>query len=104
MSGDTYNAKRHVDEVAAMATKIVPITELRRNTSRVVRAVKVDGDVVHITRNGRPAAVILDCERYQTLLDSLEDLSDLIELIVEVDEPARSYEEFLADVATADVG
>lgn len=37
-----------------MTVKIVPITDLRRRTADVVRAVQESGDAVYITRHGRP--------------------------------------------------
>ncbi len=51
-----------------MSTKILPVTDLRRRTSAVIRGVQEDGDVVYITQHGRPAAVILDYEQYETLV------------------------------------
>lgn len=51
-----------------MSTKIMPVTDLRRQTSAVIRGVQEDGDVIYITQHGRPAAVLVDYERYEGLL------------------------------------
>lgn len=51
-----------------MNTKIMPVTDLRRDTSAVIRSIREDGDVVYITQHGRPAAVMLDYEQYEALL------------------------------------
>jgi prevent-host-death family protein len=51
-----------------MSTKIMPVSDLRRQTSAVLRRVREKGDVVYITQHGRPAAVLLDYEQYQALL------------------------------------
>ena len=51
-----------------MSTKIMPVTDLRRETSAVLRGVQEEGDVVYITQHGRPAAVLLDYERYEALV------------------------------------
>lgn len=52
-----------------MSTKIMPVTDLRRQTSAVIRGVQKDGDVVYITQHGRPTAVLIDYEQYETLIE-----------------------------------
>ena len=52
-----------------------------------------------VLRDGRPAAVILDIEEYQAMLEWLEDLDDL-EMIKEMREKFPSFrrlEDFLAE-------
>ena len=52
-----------------------------------------------VLRDGRPAAVILDIDEYQDMLERLEDLEDL-ELLKEMREKPlkfRKLEEFLAE-------
>lgn len=51
-----------------MSTKIMPVSDLRRQTGAVIRAIQEEGDVVYITQHGRPAVVLLDYERYEALL------------------------------------
>lgn len=51
-----------------MSTKIMPISDLRRETSAVLRKIQEDGDVVYITQHGRPAAVILDYKQYEAMV------------------------------------
>lgn len=85
-----------------MTTKIMPVTDLRRDTSRILQSVREDGDVVYITQHGRAAAVLLDYDQYQALLAQLEDLSDLAAIEEVASEPARSYEEFLAEMGGPD--
>ena len=43
-------------------------------------------------------------EDYETLIAQLEDLSDLVSLKAAVDEPARPYDEFLAELGPAGAG
>ena len=81
-----------------MTTKILPITDLRRDTSRIVQGVQEEGDVVYITQHGRAAVVIVDYEQYQALLAQLEDLSDLAAMEKASQEPRRSYEAFAAEM------
>ena len=52
-----------------------------------------------VLRDGRPAAVILDIDEYQDMLERLEDLDDL-EMLREMREKPlnfRKLEEFLAE-------
>lgn len=81
-----------------MSTKIVPISDLRRQASQIIERLTKDGDVVYITQHGRPAAVLVDFDRYEMLLAQLEDLADLASLDAAADEPERDYEAFLAEM------
>jgi prevent-host-death family protein len=83
----------------SMTTKIMPISDLRRNASNVLSAVREEGDVVYITQHGRPAAVLVDYERYEAMLTQLEDLADLAALDAAVGEPERDYGDFLAEMS-----
>ncbi|MCB0080929.1 MAG: type II toxin-antitoxin system Phd/YefM family antitoxin [Caldilineaceae bacterium] len=51
-----------------MSTKIMPVSDLRRQTSAVIRRIQEERDVVYITQHGRPTAVMLDYEAYEALL------------------------------------
>ena len=85
-----------------MATKIIPVSDLRRKTSDVIKAVQSGDRVVYITQHGRPAVVLVDYEHYEMLMAQLEDLSDLASLEAAADEPARPYDEFLAELDLPD--
>jgi prevent-host-death family protein len=54
----------------------MPISDLRRQASQVIKAIREEGDVVYITQHGRPAVVLVDYEQYEALMARLEDLSD----------------------------
>jgi prevent-host-death family protein len=84
-----------------MATKIIPVSDLRRKTSDVIRAVRSEGQVVYVTQHGRPAVVLVDYEDYEALMAQLEDLSDLASLEAAADEPVRPYKEFLAEKSSS---
>ena len=81
-----------------MATKIIPMSDLRRKTGDVIKMARREGHAVYVTQHGRPAVVVVDYEDYEALLAQLEDLSDLASLEAAVDEPARPYGEFLAEL------
>jgi prevent-host-death family protein len=80
-----------------MSVRIMPISDLRRRTRDVIEATQQEDDVVYITHHGRPAAVLINYERYEALMSHLEDLSDIASLQNAADEPSRPYDEFLAE-------
>lgn len=81
-----------------MSTKIMPISDLRRQTSQIIQTIRDGGDVVYITQHGRPTAVLVNYEAYETLLAQLEDLTDLVSLEAAETETDRDYEAFLAEM------
>jgi prevent-host-death family protein len=83
-----------------MAVKIMPVSDLRRKTRDVIEAARTGDGVVYITQHGRPAVVLIDYERYETLMERLEDLSDMASLRQAINEPGRPYEEFLSELTT----
>jgi antitoxin YefM len=56
--------------------KIVPFTEARSTLSELLDEVTDRQEHVVITRNGRPAAVVLSSEEYDALTETLEVLED----------------------------
>ena len=85
-----------------MATKIMPVSDLRRQTSSVIRTVREDNDVVYITQHGRPAAVLVDFEQYEAMLAQLEDAADMASRLDADDEPERDYGSFLTEMQGVD--
>ncbi len=57
-----------------MSTNIVPITDLRRQASSVINTLREGGDVVYVTQNGRPVAVLVNFEQYEALIAELQML------------------------------
>jgi len=55
-------------------SNLVPISEARARLSRLVREA-ADRDIV-LMNHGRPAAILISAERYESLLEELEDLRD----------------------------
>ena len=82
-----------------MATRTVSVSDLRRKTTGVVQMARREDETIYITQHGRPAAVLMSYDRYESLLSQLEDLSDLAALQAAADEPARPYEESLAEIS-----
>ena len=57
-------------------TKMLPISEVKTRLPELVRGVAERDDEVVITRNGRPAAIIVSLDEYEGLRETLEILSD----------------------------
>lgn len=55
----------------------VSITDLKQNTSNVVRKLKKDGKSVVVLQRSKIAAVLVDPQYFSILEESLEDLIDL---------------------------
>jgi prevent-host-death family protein len=77
----------------------VPISDLRRQASQVVRELREGGDAVYITQHGRPAAVLVDYEEYEALLAELESLKQSQSRVVYSVAEERSTFSALADMA-----
>lgn len=54
----------------------LPLAEVRANLSRIIDEAVQTHQRVEITRNGRRAAVILSADDYDSLLETLDILSD----------------------------
>jgi prevent-host-death family protein len=54
----------------------IPLTEAKKRLPKLVREVSEQGKVYSLTRRGRPAAVIISEEDYQSIRETLEVLSD----------------------------
>ena len=57
-------------------TKMLPISEVKTRLLELVRGVFERADEIVITRNGRPAAILVSLEEYEGLRETLEILSD----------------------------
>ena len=81
-----------------MGVRIMPISDLHRETEDVIDAVRHKGDTVYVTQLDRPIAVLVDYDRYEQLLEQLQDLSDQLSLEAADDEPTRPYSDFAAEM------
>ncbi len=59
-----------------MGVNIVPISDLRRQASKVINTLREGSDVAYITQHGRPAAVLVNFEQYEALLAQIEELKE----------------------------
>ena len=72
--------------------KIVPFTEARANLTELLDDVEDRQEHVLITRNGRPSAVMLSADEYESLEETLEILQDkdLMEALRESEDDVRA--------------
>ena len=57
-------------------TRTLPISEVKTQLPELVKGVEDRDDEVVITRNGRPAAILLSMDEYEGLQETLDILSD----------------------------
>lgn len=81
-----------------MTVTIVPVSDLRRDTARLLRHVEESDEPVYITQHGRPKAILLGYQVYERLMAQLEDLADLASIRARADEPVRPFAEFLQEI------
>ena len=55
---------------------MTPLTEARSRLSEIVDEVASTGSAVEISRHGRPVAVVIGYEEYESLLETLNILAD----------------------------
>jgi len=56
---------------------IQPVTEFRANAAQFIEQVRETGQPMILTQHGRSAAVLLDVEAYEALMDELALLRDV---------------------------
>jgi len=81
-----------------MSANIVPISDLRRQASRVVNTLREGSDVVYITQHGRPAAVLMNLGQFEAMEAELEAYRSEQRPIYTIAEPKGAFSA-LADMA-----
>ena len=56
--------------------RFIPITKAKNRLLDLIRDFQAKDDIVAITKNGVPAAVLLSVERFEGLLETIDILSD----------------------------
>lgn len=59
-----------------MGIRIVPASEVRDRMASVVKEITRDGEPCFITQYGKAKAVLLSIDRYEAMMDLLEDKED----------------------------
>lgn len=89
----------------AMA-KIVPFTEARSRLSELLDEVNDRQEHIVVTRQGRPAAVVLSNEEYEALAETLEVLEDAetLEALRESEADVREGRTYTVDEVRRELG
>ncbi len=56
--------------------EVIPITKAKRDFLDIIRKVEELDETVAITKNGVPVGILLNIERYEGLLETIDILSD----------------------------
>lgn len=70
--------------------KLIPVSEAKARLTELVKTSK--GEDVVLLRYGKPAAVLMSTERFDALMERLEDLEDSVELFNAADEPTEDLD------------
>lgn len=76
----------------------ISITDLKQNTSNLVKKLKKDGKSVVVLQRSRIAAVLVDPKYFSILEESLEDLIDLKAIEERKKEKRATFEEVVKNL------
>jgi prevent-host-death family protein len=71
-------------------SKTMPISEVKTRLPELVSGVEEREEEIVVTRNGRPAAVLVNYDEYERLKDTLDVLSDPV-LMKQIGQSKRFY-------------
>lgn len=55
---------------------ILPVTMVKRDLMKLLKKIQTDQDPLVITKDGKAAGVLMSAEEYESLMETLEILSD----------------------------
>jgi prevent-host-death family protein len=56
--------------------QIIPVTKVKRNLLDILKRMEEEEATIALTRNGEPIGVIMPLARYESLLETIDILSD----------------------------
>jgi len=56
--------------------QILPITKVKRNLLNIIKSMEKDESTIALTKNGEPVSVIMTLSRYESLMETIDILSD----------------------------
>lgn len=83
-------------------SKELPLTEVKSNLPKIVKGVELREDEVVVTRNGRPAAVLLNYAEFCRLKETVEVLTDR-QMMAQIRKSRSFYKRGKKGLAFADV-
>ena len=84
-----------------LSVTTISVSEARENLAQIIEAAR--SEAVILERYGRPAAVVVSPERYEQLLEALEEAEDLAAFDAAMDEEGENipWEQVRADLGWA---
>lgn len=80
---------------------VQPVSEFRQNAARFVQQVRETRRPLVLTQHGKSAAVLLDVEEYERLLDQIDVVRSVAEGLAEIQRgEAMPHEEVVARLAS----
>ena len=70
--------------------KILPVTQVKRHFLDILKSIEEDDSTFAVTRNGRAVGIIMTPGRYETLLETIEILSDK-EIVKKLESSAKDF-------------
>ncbi len=83
-----------------MTINIMPVSDFRKQTSKIIKRLKAEKEAIYITQHGRPQAVLVDYEAYETLLAQSKVAPDPAAIRAALNNDP-DYQALLADLRTA---
>ena len=74
-----------------MAKKIIPITEVRKNLFKITEEVQKPNTYYTLTVEGRPQAVILSYDEFDSIMETMEIMSDP-QVAATIEQSKREFE------------
>ena len=56
--------------------QILPITKVKRDLLNIIKSMEKDESTIALTKNGQPVSVIMTLSRYESLMETIDILSD----------------------------
>ena len=79
-----------------MKVKILPSSKVRDRIATVLRELKKNQEPIFITQRGKAAAVLVDIDQYNALMELLEDLEDIADFRMAEGELVQDFEKLMS--------
>ena len=83
--------------MAQVATNTINATAIRRIFGQIMARAKYGGEEFVVERDGEPYVAILGVDRYEALLDQIEDLEDVRDMIEAQQEERVPFGQYLKE-------
>jgi antitoxin YefM len=70
--------------------KILPVTQVKRHFLDILKSIEAEDSTLAVTRNGEAVGIIMTPGRYESLLETIEILSDK-EIVIKLESSARDF-------------